>query len=49
LKFVPIDTKTVNTTGLVLEVTMALELSGDDNSQTNILSKVITDTERTKT
>jgi Retroviral aspartyl protease len=48
-KMVPTDTNTFNTTGLVLEVTIAIKISSDDNSQTIILNKVLIDTGCTKT
>jgi hypothetical protein len=38
-KLVPNDTNTLNTTGLVLEVTIAIKISSDDNSQTIISIK----------
>jgi hypothetical protein len=48
-KMVPTDTNTLNTTGLVLEVTIAIKISSDDNSQTIFLNKVLKDTGCTKT
>jgi hypothetical protein len=48
-KMVPTDTNTLNTTGLELEVTIAIKISSDDNSQTIILHKVLIDTGCTKT
>jgi Retroviral aspartyl protease len=40
---------TTHTTGLVLEVTIAIKLSSDDNCQTIMLNKVLIDTGCTKT
>jgi hypothetical protein len=43
-KVVPTDTNTSNTTGLVLEVPIAIKISSDDNCQTIMLNKVLIDT-----
>ena len=48
-KVVQTNTNTLNTTGLVLEVTIAIKLSSDDNCQTIMLNKVLIDTGCTKT
>jgi hypothetical protein len=45
---VPSGTNTLNNIGLVLEVTVAIKLSSNNYSQTNIINKVLIDTGCTK-